>query len=102
MIADYESGKAPHFELYALELEHKHIPEIVAYAGLTRRPIFVPSVGNFAQGMLVSIPLFLDDLPGHPKARGFDCGTGQALCARALLSASLQPDSPRSDRAAIA
>ncbi|HEY0146054.1 MAG TPA: N-acetyl-gamma-glutamyl-phosphate reductase [Methylovirgula sp.] len=68
MIADFESGRAPRFELYALELEHKHVPEIMAYGGLTRRPIFVPSVGNFAQGMLVSIPLFLDDLPEKPDA----------------------------------
>ncbi len=68
MIADFEAARAPHFELYALELEHKHVPEIMAYGGLTRRPIFVPSVGNFAQGMLVSIPLFLDDLPEKPDA----------------------------------
>ncbi len=68
MIADYEAGSAPAFELYALGLAHKHIPEIMAYGCLERRPIFVPSVGNFAQGMLVSIPLFLDDLPGRPSA----------------------------------
>ena len=68
MIADYERGVAPAFEIYALSLEHKHIPEIERYAGLTRRPLFAPSVGNFAQGMLVSIPLFLDDLPGKPGA----------------------------------
>ncbi|HKH80473.1 MAG TPA: N-acetyl-gamma-glutamyl-phosphate reductase [Methylovirgula sp.] len=66
-ISYYESEAAPPFELYGLDLEHKHVPEIMAYARLTRRPIFVPSVGKFAQGMLVSIPLFLDDLPGRPK-----------------------------------
>jgi N-acetyl-gamma-glutamyl-phosphate reductase len=43
------------------------VPELQRYSGLTRRPIFVPSVGNFRQGMLVSIPLHLDDLPGRPK-----------------------------------
>ena len=67
MIAAYEEGRAPPFELYALDLEHKHVPEIMEYSRLTQRPIFVPSVGNFAQGMLVSIPLFLDTLPGKPK-----------------------------------
>lgn len=67
MIADYEAGSAPAFELYGLGLEHKHLPEIVAYGGLAIRPIFVPSVGNFRQGMLVSIPLHLDALPGKPK-----------------------------------
>ncbi len=68
MIEDYEAGKAPLFEAYALQLEHKHLPEIVAYTGLTTRPIFVPSVGNFKQGMLVQVPLHLDTLPTKPKA----------------------------------
>lgn len=68
MIESYEVAKtAPAFELYALGLEHKHVPELMAYTGLTRRPIFVPSVGNFKQGMLVSIPLHLDLLPGKPS-----------------------------------
>ncbi len=67
MIADYERGVAPAFEAYALGLEHKHVPEIERYGRLTRRPIFTPSVGNFAQGMLVCVPLFLSDLPQKPK-----------------------------------
>lgn len=66
MIEAYEKGEAPAYELYALGLKHKHIPEILAYTGLMRRPIFVPSVGNFAQGMLVQLPLHLDMLPGQP------------------------------------
>lgn len=66
MIAEHDAGEAPAFKLYALGLGHKHVPEIMAYSGLNRRPIFVPSVGDFAQGMLVSVPLFLDDLPGKP------------------------------------
>jgi N-acetyl-gamma-glutamyl-phosphate reductase len=68
MIEAYETGKAPAFELYGLKLEHKHMPEIQLYSGLTARPVFTPSVGNFRQGMLVSVPLHLDDLPGKPKA----------------------------------
>jgi N-acetyl-gamma-glutamyl-phosphate reductase len=68
MIEAYEGGKAPLFETYALGLKHKHIPEIMKYTGLTRRPVFIPSVGNFRQGMLVQLPLHLDDLPGRPKA----------------------------------
>lgn len=68
MIEAYEVNKnAPAFELYGLGLEHKHVPELMAYAKLERRPIFVPSVGNFRQGMLVSIPLHLDMLPGSPS-----------------------------------
>ncbi|MDP3520370.1 MAG: N-acetyl-gamma-glutamyl-phosphate reductase [Hydrogenophaga sp.] len=73
MIEAYERGEAPAYEAYALTLNHKHIPEIMACTGLTRRPIFIPAVGNFAQGMLVQLPLHLDTLPGAPKAaRLFD------------------------------
>jgi N-acetyl-gamma-glutamyl-phosphate reductase len=69
MIEAYEAGSAPPFELYALGLKHKHIPEIMRYTGLTRRPLFIPAVGNFAQGMLVQLPLHLDMLPGRPSAK---------------------------------
>ncbi|WP_376987987.1 N-acetyl-gamma-glutamyl-phosphate reductase [Bosea sp. R86505] len=68
MIEAYEAGTAPAFELYGLGLKHKHLPELQQYARLSRRPIFIPSVGNFRQGMLVSVPLHLDTLPGKPKA----------------------------------
>jgi N-acetyl-gamma-glutamyl-phosphate reductase len=68
MIEAYEGGQAPAYETYALGLKHKHIPEIMKYTGLTARPVFIPSVGNFKQGMLVNLPLHLDLLPGKPKA----------------------------------
>ncbi len=77
MIEAYESGRAPAFELYGLALEHKHVPEIQKYSRLSTRPLFAPSVGNFRQGMLVSVPLQLDALSGKP--------TGADL--RAALSA---------------
>jgi len=62
MIESHQRDGGPAFELYALGLEHKHLPETMRYSGLSRRPLFVPSVGHFAQGMLVSIPLFLEQL----------------------------------------
>jgi len=68
MIEDHERSGGPAFELYGLKLEHKHLPETQLYAGLSRRPIFVPSVGHYRQGMLVSVPLHLDALPGKPAA----------------------------------
>jgi N-acetyl-gamma-glutamyl-phosphate reductase len=68
MIEAHESTQGPAFELYALGLEHKHVPELQKYTGLTRRPIFVPSVAHVRQGMLVSIPLHLDTLAGSPSA----------------------------------
>jgi N-acetyl-gamma-glutamyl-phosphate reductase len=77
MIEAHNHDGGPAFELYALGLEHKHVPEIQRFSGLSRRPIFVPSVGHFRQGMLVCIPLYLDDLPGRPT--GADLR--DALCA---------------------
>lgn len=68
MIDSFESGAAPAFELYGLGFEHKHLPETQLYSKLARRPIFIPSVGNYRQGMLVSVPLHLDTLPGKPGA----------------------------------
>ena len=69
MIEAYEIGAAPAFELYSLGRTHKHIAEIMRYSGLTRSPIFMPSVGNFRQGMLVQLPLHLDLLPSGPTAQ---------------------------------
>lgn len=67
MIAEYEARRAPDFELYGLGLTHKHVAELQHYSGLTRRPIFIPAVGDYRQGMIDSIPLHLDALPGRPK-----------------------------------
>ena len=68
MIEAHEAGTAAPFEVYGLGLKHKHVPEIMKYTGLTRRPILIPAVGNFRQGMLVQLPLHLDQLPGKPTA----------------------------------
>jgi N-acetyl-gamma-glutamyl-phosphate reductase len=68
LIEQFEAGSAPAFKLYGLQLDHKHVPELQRYANLDRRPLFVPSVGAFRQGMLVSIPLHTDTLPGRPTS----------------------------------
>jgi len=78
MIEAYEAGSAPPFELYGLGLEHKHLPELQQYGRLTRRPIFVPSVGNFRQGMLVQVALQLDLLNGGAQPGDLEA----ALAAR--------------------
>jgi len=66
LIESHEHSGGPMFELYALGLEHKHVPETQLYCGLSRRPIFAPAVGHYRQGMLVSVPLHLDTLHGKP------------------------------------
>ena len=63
LIAEYESparqpGDALHApRLYALGLAHKHLPEMKVHAGLAQAPLFNPMVGDFFQGMVVSVPL---------------------------------------------
>lgn len=48
--------------LYGLNMKHKHVPEMKTHGLLDRAPLFAPSVGRFAQGMIVQVPLFLEDL----------------------------------------
>lgn len=70
MIADYENteGDSPPaaFHLYGLQLQHKHLAEMQVYGGLTKPPVFIPSVGNFPQGMITQVPLDLAQLPDTP------------------------------------
>ena len=82
MIEAYDRDGGPAFELYALGLEHKHVPETQLYSGLTRRPIFVPSVGHFRRGMLVSVPLHLDTLSGKPTGDDLHAALSDAYSAR--------------------
>ncbi|MDB5623555.1 MAG: argC [Devosia sp.] len=71
MIADYEAAgaSASHFMPYGLTFEHKHVPEMTLYTGLDAAPLFVPSVGDFAQGMTAFVPLQLAQLPKIPSGR---------------------------------
>lgn len=57
------------FRAYGLTLAHKHVPEMMKYSGLARPPVFAPSVGRYAQGMLVEVPLQLWALPGNPSPK---------------------------------
>jgi N-acetyl-gamma-glutamyl-phosphate reductase len=86
MIESFEDGTAPAFELYGLGFEHKHLPETQLYSNLVRRPIFVPSVGNYRQGMLVSVPLHLDTLPGKPDAAALHAALAKRYAGSAYVS----------------
>lgn len=57
-INDYAKAARP----YALNLNHKHLPEMKMHAGLTEAPIFMPILSNTYQGMAVSMPLHLKHL----------------------------------------
>lgn len=63
MIASYEASGAglpltP--QPYALDLDHKHLPEMVCYSGLHMPPVFIPAIGSFYRGLSVWIPLRVD------------------------------------------
>ncbi len=69
LIAEFEGGASGNgsvspFFTYGHSLSHKHVPEITRWSGLTHAPVFVPSVGQFAQGMIVQVPLPLWSMPG--------------------------------------
>lgn len=63
MIEKYQQAGTG-FAAYGLGFDHKHLKEIQAWSGLSSRPIFQPAVGDYAQGMLVFIPL--NDVDGEP------------------------------------
>jgi len=60
LIAVHEQPGVEPFGLYGLELTHKHVPEMKKYSHLKHAPMFVPSVGHYAQGMLVMVPITTD------------------------------------------
>ena len=57
MVEEFQSGVSDSYFVYGMSQNHKHVPEIMKYGGLIKRPVFAPSVGQFEQGMLVQIPL---------------------------------------------
>jgi N-acetyl-gamma-glutamyl-phosphate reductase len=69
LIAVHEKPDVEPFGLYGMELTHKHVPEMKKYSGLRHAPLFVPSVGHYAQGMLVIVPITRDITAKKIEAR---------------------------------
>ncbi|MEL6454158.1 MAG: N-acetyl-gamma-glutamyl-phosphate reductase, partial [Cyanobacteria bacterium J06623_5] len=75
LIAQYDELRAEAIEKestvpyspYGLQFGHKHVKEMQTYAGLAHAPLFVPSVGDFLQGMVVQVPLPLWSLSDAPS-----------------------------------
>ena len=74
------------FWVYGLSLEHKHVPEIQHYGRLTQRPLFVPSVGRFAQGMIVQLPLQLWALPNRPSVKDIHAALAGAYAGQRFVT----------------
>ena len=72
MIAEYENEQrnalldAP--RQYALTQGHKHLKEMQAIGGLENAPVFSPIVSDFYSGMVVTVPLFKEDVNGASMA----------------------------------
>ena len=79
MIAEFEEqAGSPPYRIYATGLEHKHVPEMQARSGLTHAPLFAPSVGRYAQGMIVEVPLQLWALPKTPSLEQIQAALAEA------------------------
>ena len=101
MMEAYQAGLAPLFELYGLGLAHKHLAEIMKFTGLTCRPVFIPSVGNFEQGMLVQLPLHLDLLPGKPTATQLHDTLATHYAGSEWVTVEAAPESGKLDALAL-
>ena len=60
-LIEYQNNNDSPFFYYGLNLNHKHLPEIKFHCGLENNPIFLPSVANFYQGMIVNLFLTIKD-----------------------------------------
>jgi len=90
LIAEFEDAAAPTgtndaFRAYGLTLAHKHLPEMQIHSGLSHPPVFAPSVGRYAQGMLVEVPLQLWALPGKPSPADLHVALEAAYAGEAFV-----------------
>ncbi|MEI9992909.1 MAG: N-acetyl-gamma-glutamyl-phosphate reductase [Rhizomicrobium sp.] len=90
MIAEFEKRDSPAYvetvaRAYALQLAHKHVPEMAERGGLRHAPVFSPYVGRFYRGMIVEVPLQLWSLDGAPKAADLHAALADAYKGRPLV-----------------
>ncbi|MCB2107157.1 MAG: N-acetyl-gamma-glutamyl-phosphate reductase [Rhodobacteraceae bacterium] len=98
MIAEFENPDDPAytkvpFRIYGLELKHKHVPEIQLRCGLKTRPLFAPSVGRYAQGMIVEVPLHFAALKGQASIKGLHDTLSDAYRGQKFVSVAPLADS---------
>jgi len=97
LIAEFETQPAPEgtndaFRAYGLTLAHKHLPEMQVQAGLAHPPLFAPSVGRYAQGMLVEVPLQLWALPGKPSPADLHVALEAAYAGETFVEVASGPE----------
>ena len=67
LIQRFEGDGDIAYRAYGLGLNHKHVPEMQAYASLAIAPVFAPAVVPGLRGMIVEVPLPLAIIPGAPS-----------------------------------
>lgn len=101
MIAEFEAADAPDGFVYGTSQSHKHLPEICKHGLLERVPVFSPTVGKFAQGMVVQIFLHLDQLPGNPTRADLQAALAAHYGAGDVTVAALDDEPARIDPQAL-
>lgn len=90
MIAEFEDETSASYttvpyRIYAMGLEHKHVPELQVHSGLLTRPIFAPSVGRYRQGMIVEVPLHLSLMGSDPSLKDIHAALAEAYHGEAFV-----------------
>jgi N-acetyl-gamma-glutamyl-phosphate reductase len=100
MIAEYEAAgaSASHFMPYGLTFNHKHVPEMTLYTGLAQAPLFVPTVGDFAQGMTTFVPLQLGDLDRVPTGQQLHAALADHFAAIPQSFVAVAPFAPETGK----
>jgi len=97
LIAEFEGQPPPAgtndaFRAYGLTLAHKHLPEMQIHSGLSHPPVFAPSVGRYAQGMLVEVPLQLWAMPGKPSPADLHVALEAAYAGETFVEVASGPE----------
>jgi N-acetyl-gamma-glutamyl-phosphate reductase len=103
LIGEFEAappeGSSDAFRAYGLTLAHKHLPEMQANTGLAHPPVFAPSVGRYAQGMIVEVPLQLWALPGKPTPADLHAALARAYEGERFVEVASAEDCARLQKA---
>lgn len=90
MIAQYQGENPPAAfsapRIYGLDLNHKHLPEMQAVAGLAYPPVFNPVVDDYYKGMATTLLLHSALLGGMPTAEDIAAVLAEFYRGQALVS----------------
>ena len=92
LIARFEQDGDIAWRGYALQLGHKHVPEMQERCGLTLPPLFSPAVIPAHRGMLVEVPLPLAAMSGAGSAEAMREWLAAFYGASRVVRMGAEPD----------